>query len=81
MKGLSIIAEHLQKHFIIKKVLTKTHSSPQTPNQYLYDVLIPETASRLISEDQDNISLERARIIMEESVDFGMLVYPDDDEE
>lgn len=80
-KGLSIIAEYFQEHFIIKKILTKDRSSPQTPNQYLYDILVPETASRLIFEDQQNISLEEARVIMVESVDFGMLVYSDENEE
>ncbi|CAG8778416.1 3058_t:CDS:10 [Gigaspora margarita] len=50
-KGLSIIAEYLQEHFIIKKILTKYCSSSQIPNQYLYNILLPETASRLIFED------------------------------
>ncbi|CAG8677972.1 19262_t:CDS:1, partial [Cetraspora pellucida] len=43
-----------------KKILIKDHSSPQTPNQYLYDILVPETASHLIFENQQNISLEEA---------------------
>ena len=79
MKGLSIMIQCLQKHFIQKKILTKTLALPQSPNQYLYDILIPKTASRLIFEDYGNINLDQACQIMEESVDFGMFVYPEDD--
>ncbi|CAG8677199.1 1152_t:CDS:2, partial [Scutellospora calospora] len=60
-KGLSIIAEYLQEYFIIKKkILMKDHISPQTPNQYLYDILVPETTLCLIFEDHQNIALEEA---------------------
>jgi RTC4-like domain len=35
------------------------------------EVLVPETALRLISQDRGNISLEEAREIMEDSGAFG----------
>ena len=53
------------------QVLTKSLETPQTPMQYLQDVLIPEVAVRLIKEDNRGITIERAREIMLESVTFG----------
>lgn len=38
---------------------------------YLQEVLAPETAIRLISQDREGISFEEARKIMEDSADFG----------
>jgi len=42
---------------------------------FLQEVLVPETALRLISQDKGNIALEEARKIMEKSGDFGDYVY------
>ena len=42
---------------------------------FLQEILVPETASRLISQDRGNIPLEEARKIMEESSDFGNYMY------
>jgi RTC4-like domain len=40
--------------------------------------LVPETASRLISQDMGNISLEEARKVMEESANFGDYVHKEE---
>ena len=42
---------------------------------FLQEVLVPETALHLISQDRGNISLEEARKIMEDSSDFGDYMY------
>lgn len=42
---------------------------------YLQEVLVPETALRLISQDKGNITLEEARKIMADSANFGDYVY------
>ena len=49
--------------------------SPQTPMEYLQEVLVPETAVRLIQEDYQGIQIEKAREIMLQSVGFGMYVH------
>jgi len=56
-------------------LLTYDLVSPKKPVDYLQEVLVPETASRLISQDRGNISLEEARKIMEDSANFGDYVH------
>jgi hypothetical protein len=70
----------LRRLFIDTKILTKSLATPQTPMQYLQDVLIPEVAVRLIKEDNRDITIERAREIMLESVTFGEYVHNDENE-
>jgi len=41
---------------------------------FLQEVLVPEAAIRLISQDKGNTTLEEARKIMEDSGDFGNYV-------
>lgn len=55
--------------------------TPQSSSQYLSQVLVPETAIRLIAEDYSNISLDVANEIMIDSIDFGLYVHDfhDDD--
>jgi len=49
------------------------------PQNFIYEVLVPETAVRLIFEDiGGNCSLEAAREIMIDSSDFGEYVQNDD---
>ncbi|GBC10959.2 hypothetical protein RIR_jg3899.t1 [Rhizophagus irregularis DAOM 181602=DAOM 197198] len=48
-----VIAETLRKLFIDTKILTKSLTIPQTPMEYLQEVLIPEAAVRFIQEDKD----------------------------
>jgi len=70
----------LRRLFIDTKILTKSLATPQTPMQYLQDVLIPEVAVRLIKEDNRGITIERAHEIMLESVTFGEYVHNDENE-
>ncbi|CAB5369155.1 unnamed protein product [Rhizophagus irregularis] len=58
-RGAIVIAETLRKLFIDTKILTKSLTIPQTPMEYLQEVLIPEAAVRLIQEDKD-ITAEKA---------------------
>ena len=49
------------------------------PHDYIQEVLVPETATRLILEDiGGNGSLETARQIMIDSSDFGEYVHNED---
>jgi len=48
--------------------------------EYLQEVLIPEAAVRLIQEDKD-ITAEKAREFMLESVRFGEYVHNDENQE
>jgi len=59
--------------------LTMEMTKPQAPLEYLNQVIIPETAIRLISQDRGGISLEEARRVMEDSVEFGMYVHDIDE--
>ena len=65
--------------FVQTNILTVKHSTPQSSSQYLAQVLVPETAIRLIAKDYVNISLDVAKEIMIESIEFGLYVYDDDD--
>ena len=49
--------------------------SPQTPMEYLQEVLVPEAAVRLIQEDYQEIQIEKACEIMLQSVEFGACVH------
>ena len=65
----------MRRLFIDTKILTKSLATPQTPMQYLQEVLIPEVAVRLIQEDNEGITIEKAHEIMQESVAFGEYVH------
>jgi len=43
--------------------------------EFLQEVLAPEAAIRLISQDRGNIVLEEARLIMEDSSNFGDYIH------
>ena len=48
---------------------------------YMFEILVPETTCRLIREDYDNnITLENARTIMIDSIEFGKCLHSDDND-
>lgn len=61
-------------------ILTIDMTKPQEPLEYLQQVLVPETAIRLISQDRGGIPLDEAKKVMEDSIEFGMYVHDIDEE-
>ncbi|CAG8543442.1 21983_t:CDS:2 [Cetraspora pellucida] len=80
-KGSSVIFSTLVSLFIESKRLTLNMTKPQEPLEYLNQVLVPETAIRLIAEDRGGIALKEAREIMEDSIEFGMYVHDVEEED
>lgn len=79
-KGAERLFEILVRMFIEANILTYDLAQPQRPSEYVQQVLIPEAGLRLIAEDQKKIglhdvSLEEARAIMAESVEFGAYMH------
>ncbi len=66
-----IISDVLSKLFLFNNLLTYDLVSPKKPIDFLQEVLVLKTALRLISQDRNNIPLEEARKIMEDSANFG----------
>ncbi|CAG8669399.1 12870_t:CDS:2, partial [Funneliformis caledonium] len=77
LKGLAIILKILTELFIQIEILTVDLCIPQSSSQYLFQVLVPETAIRLIAEDYKGISLNDTKEIMIDSVDFGLYIHDD----
>ncbi len=50
-------------------------TKPLKPMDYINEVLVPETASMLISQDYGNIPLDSARKILKESREFGIYIH------
>jgi hypothetical protein len=73
--GASIIYNSLVNLFLKTNFLSVDMTNPLYPMEYINQVLVPETAIMLISQDRGGISFEDARKIMENSVDFGMYVH------
>ncbi|RIB12651.1 hypothetical protein C2G38_2100403 [Gigaspora rosea] len=67
--------------FVQTKILTTNLCTPQSSSQYLAQVLVPETAISLIAEDFNNISLDAAKKVMIDSIEFGLYVHDDDNTE
>jgi hypothetical protein len=61
--------------FVQTGVLTADLCAPQSSSQYLDQVLVPETAIRLIAEDFKETSLDVAKEIMIDSIEFGLYVH------
>lgn len=61
--------------FLDTNILTVDHCFPRSRCDYIINVLVPETAIRLISEDFGGIPPEEANRIMRDSVDFGLYVH------
>ncbi|ORX51396.1 hypothetical protein BCR36DRAFT_288193 [Piromyces finnis] len=87
-KGFNIITKILQDMFFIviktEKILTYELSKPQEPFEYIQEVLVPECGIRLIAEDNHlnkeiEEDLKKAREIMRNSNDFGLVVHEDND--
>lgn len=63
-------------------ILTKFKTQPLEPMDYLQEVLVPETAILLISQDRGgDITRDKAIEIMEDSMQFGMYVHDIDEYE
>ncbi|CAG8672929.1 13039_t:CDS:2, partial [Gigaspora rosea] len=71
-KGLAIILKTLTEMFVQPKILTTNLCALQLSSQNLAQVLTPETAIRLIAKDFNNISLDMAKKIMIDSIEFGL---------
>lgn len=63
------------KMFVKTNVITKELAAPQTPIQYVHEVLVPEACIMLIQEDKD-VTYEEAQKIMAESSEFGLHLFP-----
>ncbi|GBB95873.1 hypothetical protein RclHR1_26300001 [Rhizophagus clarus] len=77
--GLYIIVNTLMDLFINFNNLTKEQTYPLNPMDFIYEVLVPEVTLRLIQEDRNNnITLEDARKILTDSVEFGVYMHSDE---
>ncbi|KAF9575499.1 hypothetical protein EC968_002760 [Mortierella alpina] len=79
-KGSAEMFRILAAMFIESNFLTAERAHPQKPVEYVQQVLIPETAMRLIQEDrsllqQREVTLEEAQEVMTHSVEFGGYVH------
>ncbi|CAB4490616.1 hypothetical protein RhiirA5_474279 [Rhizophagus irregularis] len=79
-KGAYKILSTLVSLLMNTNILTMDMTKPQEPVEYLQQVLVPETAIRLISQDRGGISLDEAKKVMEDSIEFGMYVHDIDEE-
>ncbi len=71
---MHIIITTLVFLLIDKDILTRDKTKPLEPFEYISQVLVPETAIILISQDL-KVSLENAREIMNDSLKFGNYVH------
>lgn len=74
-RGSHYIMETLNEIFLKSDYLDKKKTSPLTPIEYLQQVLVPESGMRLIKEDLNLINLHEACKVMEESSEYGSIVY------
>ncbi|KAF9954859.1 hypothetical protein BGZ72_004233 [Mortierella alpina] len=79
-KGSAEMFRILATMFIESQILTPERAHPQKPVEYIQQVLIPETAMRLIQQDrivlhQRDVTLEEAQEVMTRSVEFGGYVH------
>jgi len=65
--------------FIQSGILIMDLCTSQSLSQYLAQVLVSETAIRLIVKDFKRISLNITKKIMFDSIDFGLYVHIDND--
>ena len=62
--------------FINTGILILEKTSPLKPIDFIYEVLVPEVAVRLIQDDyHNNITLERAQEILIDSIRFGEYMH------
>ena len=70
-----IISQVIYNMFVNTNLLYPALTVPQTIPEYIQEVLISETGIRLIQEDFNSITVEEARKIMQDSIDFGDYLY------
>ncbi|KAI8875672.1 hypothetical protein K501DRAFT_289256 [Backusella circina FSU 941] len=94
-RGAAVMLDVLSDIYLKSEKLTKQLSAPQMPMEYVHQVLIPETAYRLIRQDIVRRQLRehpgvplmnansKAKKVMRESGHFGEAMHPltDDKEE
>ena len=81
--------EVLSSLFLHSGELTIKQTQPQLPLEYVQQVLVPEAGLRLIQQDlkktpkvkREQYTMESAMKRMEESREFGCLVYPANNED
>ncbi|CAG8837638.1 34047_t:CDS:2, partial [Racocetra persica] len=73
-KEMHIILRTFETLFVESKKLSSNIISSLSPMEYLAEVLVSETAIRLIAQDQ-NISLLESAEVMKDSTNFGMYVH------
>ncbi|CAG8465581.1 15169_t:CDS:2, partial [Racocetra fulgida] len=66
LRKLNIICDTLIKLFFYSNILISDITCSKNPMYYLQEVLVSETALRLIAQDREGILLEDARKIMED---------------
>ncbi|CAG8570293.1 5193_t:CDS:2 [Diversispora eburnea] len=75
-RGMNIKTEELNNQlFLHTCILTNKLSYPKNPVDYILEIMVPEMALRLISQDKGGITLEEARKIIEDSSTFGDYVH------
>ncbi|RIB00950.1 hypothetical protein C2G38_2232309 [Gigaspora rosea] len=79
-KGSYTILNTLVTLFIDSKRLSSNMTLPLKPLEYLGEVLVPETAVRLIAQDR-NITLVEAAEVMRDTIAFGMYVHDMEDDD
>lgn len=67
--------EALQDLFLKTDVLNKESANPLTQIEFAQQVLVPEVGCRLIKQDLKLDNLQEATKIMEESTEYGSIVY------
>ncbi|GBC49009.2 hypothetical protein GLOIN_2v1542684 [Rhizophagus irregularis DAOM 181602=DAOM 197198] len=74
--GLYTIVNTLIELFVNSNNLTKDKTYPLDPMDFIYEVLVPEVTLRLIQEDRNNsITLEDAKEILNDSIEFGVYMH------
>ncbi|KAI8884109.1 hypothetical protein K501DRAFT_248475 [Backusella circina FSU 941] len=83
-RGSAVLVETLGKLFMETNILKREHTKPLQPVEYLQQVLVPESAVRLIQEDLKKKKLPSSREIavntMKESIEFGTVVHSEKQE-
>ncbi len=74
-KGLHIISKSLYSIFLKINILIIDNCYPQSLHDYINNVLVPKTVTKLISEDYGRISLNEANKIMNDSVNFRLYIH------
>ncbi|CAG8662740.1 11923_t:CDS:2, partial [Acaulospora morrowiae] len=69
-KGSEVMMETLTKMFVSKKILTPELAKPQSIGEFLQEVLVPETCTRLIQEDYTDL-INKGKITLANCVDEG----------